>query len=162
MTLAYLNRRPIGRINLSCFGGLRVKFSPTKHTLLILLFQHLRFRFPERITSNISASVIGLTLSTGTSHLPAFYLRFCLTMFVKTFEFLCCYLSIRYAGTAPSSIGYALLFAFFSSCYLIVFFICIFCLKRSLLKILALMPRSDCAFLDIILVFRAYFFLLFY
>ncbi len=92
---AYLNRRPIGRMKRSCFGGLRVKLSPTKHTLFILRFQHLRLRLPERITSNISAYVIGFTFSRGTFHFPAFYLRFCFIIFVKTLEFFCCSLSIR-------------------------------------------------------------------
>jgi len=48
--LASLNRRPIGRMKRSCFGGLRVKFYPTKQILLILRFQHLRLRLPDRIT----------------------------------------------------------------------------------------------------------------
>lgn len=139
-----------------------MKLSPTKHTLFILRFQHLRLRFPERITSNIYASVIGFTFSRGTFHLPAFYFLFCLIILVKTLEFFCCYLSIKYAGIAPSYIGYAFPFAFFYSCSLIVFFICIFCLNLSLLNILALIPRRVCAFLDITLVFLAYFLRRFY
>lgn len=95
VTLASLKRKPMGLMNRSCFGGFLVKFSPTKHTLFILRFQHLRFLFPERMTSNISASDIGLTFSRGTFHLPAFSFLFCLTIFVKTFEFFCCSLSIR-------------------------------------------------------------------
>jgi hypothetical protein len=95
VTFACLNRRPIGLMNLSCFGGFLVKFYPTKVILLILLFQHFLFLFPDRITSNISASVIGLTFSTGTDHLPAFSFLFCLTILVKTLEFLCCSRSMR-------------------------------------------------------------------
>ena len=162
VTFAYLNLNPIGLMNLSCFGGFLVKFSPTKHTLFILLFQHFLFLLPDLITSNISAYVIGLTFSTGTDHFPAFYFLFCFTMLVKTFEFLCCYLSIRYAGTAPSWISSTLLFAFFSSWALMVFFIWIFSLNRSRLKILALMPLNVLAFLEIILDFLASFFLRFY
>ena len=161
VTLASLKRRPMGLINLSCFGGFLVKFSPTKQILLILLFQHFLFLLPDRMISNISASVMGLTFWTGTDHFPAFSLRFCLIMLVNTLEFLCCYRSIRYAGTAPYWISSTRLLAFFSSCYFIVFFICIFCLNLSLLKSLALRPLRVCDFLAIILVFLAYFFLLF-
>lgn len=55
VTFASLNLKPIGRINLSCLGGFLVKFYPTKQILLILLFQHFLFLFPDLITSNISA-----------------------------------------------------------------------------------------------------------
>ena len=123
VTLASLKRRPMGRMNRSNFGGLRVKFSPTNVILLILLFQHFLFLLPDLITSNISASVMGFTFSTGTAHLPAFSLRFCLTMLVRILEFFCCSLSMRYAGTAPSSTFSTLLLEFFYSCSLMVFFI---------------------------------------
>ena len=123
VTFASLNLRPIGLMNLSCFGGFLVKFYPTKQILFILLFQHFLFLFPDLITSNISASVIGLTFSTGTDHLPAFSFLFCLTMLVRTLEFFCCYLSIKYVGMAPSSMSSTLLLAFFYSWALIVFFI---------------------------------------
>merc|ERR1712160_113807 len=50
----------------SNFGGFLVKFCPTKVTLVTIRFQALALRLPDRITLNISASLMGFTFSTGT------------------------------------------------------------------------------------------------
>lgn len=87
VTFAFLNLSPVGLMNLSYLGGLRVKFSPTNVTLFIRRFQAFYFLFPERSTWNISASDSALTFSIGTDHLPAFSLRFCLIILLRTFVF---------------------------------------------------------------------------
>lgn len=46
VTLAFLNLRPVGLINLSYLGGFLVKLSPTKVTLLIFLFHAFYFLLP--------------------------------------------------------------------------------------------------------------------
>ena len=48
------------------------------------LFQAFPRLVPVRITLNISSSATGLTLGIGTSHFPAFSLRFCLTVLLRT------------------------------------------------------------------------------
>jgi hypothetical protein len=59
-------------------------------------------RLPDRMILNISSSLMALTFSTGTFHLPAFSLRFYLIMLLSTFVLFTSFLSSRYAGTAPS------------------------------------------------------------
>lgn len=46
----------IGLMKRSYFGGLRVKPSPTKHTLVTILFQAFFCLFPVRITFRTSVS----------------------------------------------------------------------------------------------------------
>jgi len=85
VTLAFLNLKPVGLINLSYLGGFLVKPSPTKVTLFIFLFHIFLLLLPDLCTVNISASVMALTLAIGTAHLPAFSFLFYLIIFVRTF-----------------------------------------------------------------------------
>ena len=70
VTWAFLKYNPIGLMNLSYLGGFRVKPSPTKQTLVTILFQAFFFLFPVRITFNTSVSPWARTLGRGTSHFP--------------------------------------------------------------------------------------------
>ena len=95
VTWAFLKRRPIGLMNLSYLGGFLVKPSPTKQTLVTVLFHALFFLFPVWITFNTSVSPWARTLGRGTSHFPAFSFRFCLIMLESTFALDCPFLSSR-------------------------------------------------------------------
>ena len=118
VTLAFLNRKPIGRIKRSYLGGLRVKPSPTNVTLVTMRFHAFFSRLPVLMTLNISSSATGLTLGTGTDHFPAFSLRFYFTVFERTFARAAPSRSRRYAGRASSALGSFFFFAFasFSEC----------------------------------------------
>ena len=85
VTCAFLNRKAMGRTKRSYLGGFRVNPSPTKQTLVTILFQPFLLLFPVFITLNTSASDWARTLGRGTSHLPAFSFRFCLTMEESSF-----------------------------------------------------------------------------
>merc|ERR1712087_179305 len=86
VTWALVNLRPVGRMNLSYFGGFLVKLWPTKVAFVIILFHCFLFLLPLRKTLKTSSSAMGRTLGKGTSHLPAFSLRFCLTVLLRTLE----------------------------------------------------------------------------
>lgn len=60
----------MGLMNLSYLGGLRVNPSPTKQTLVTILFQAFFCLFPVRITLSTSVSPCARTFGNGTSHLP--------------------------------------------------------------------------------------------
>ena len=118
-----MKRNPIGLMNLSYLGGFRVKPSPTKQTLVTILFQAFFFLFPVQITFNTSVSPWALTLGRGTSHFPAFSFRFCFIILECTLARDCPSQSSRYAGTAPCGV--------FSSFFCLVFlFSCILILPR--------------------------------
>merc|ERR1719447_889899 len=95
VTWAFFILRPIGLINLSNLGGFLVKLSPTKVTLVTILFHPFRRVFPDLSTLNTSDSDCALTVGIGTSHLPAFSFLFCFTMFEITLAWLCCSLVSR-------------------------------------------------------------------
>ena len=78
VTLAFLYRRAVGRMNLSIFTGFRVKPSPTNVALVTIRFQALLLLFPVLTTLNISSSAIPRTLGRGTAYLAALSFRFCL------------------------------------------------------------------------------------
>mmetsp|Transcript_2674 Transcript_2674/g.6375 ORF Transcript_2674/g.6375 Transcript_2674/m.6375 type:complete len:240 (+) Transcript_2674:152-871(+) len=140
-TWALVNRRPIGRIKRSNFGGFRVKPGPTNVHLVTMRFQALRLRLPVLTTLKISSSVIGRTAGSGTFHLPAFSLRFCLIVLLRTLARDTPSRSSRYAGTAPlgmTSASFCLLVR--SLCKLIVLRMTAFSWKRSLCTTLAFQP----------------------
>lgn len=66
-------------------------FRPSLHTEdtqtknFVVRTEYILLRFPVRNTLKISSSAIGLTLGTGTSHLPAFSFLFCLTVLLRTY-----------------------------------------------------------------------------
>lgn len=60
----------MGLMKRSYFGGLRVKPSPTKQTLVTILFHAFFCLFPVLITLSTSVSPWARTLGRGTSHLP--------------------------------------------------------------------------------------------
>mmetsp|Transcript_48054 Transcript_48054/g.154009 ORF Transcript_48054/g.154009 Transcript_48054/m.154009 type:complete len:200 (+) Transcript_48054:113-712(+) len=127
VTCAFLKRRAMGRMKRSYFGGLRVNPSPTYVTLVTMRFHCFFLRFPLRMTLNISSSAIARTLGRGTSHLPAFSLRFCLMVLLSTLARAVCSRSRRYAGTAlPGAPSSALCLLSLSSCIAIVFFMVAF------------------------------------
>uniref|UniRef100_H2XW23 Uncharacterized protein n=1 Tax=Ciona intestinalis TaxID=7719 RepID=H2XW23_CIOIN len=76
VTWAFLNRSAIGRMNLSYFGGFRVKLSGTKQTLVHILFQAFFFLFPVVTTRKTSASLCARTF--GYIPLASFFLSFLL------------------------------------------------------------------------------------
>lgn len=104
VTCAFFILSPLGLIYLSYLGGLRVNSSPTYDILLITLFHYFLFLFPLLCTWNISPSDSCFTVGSGTSHLPPFSFRFCLTELDSTLDRLVSLRSIRYAGTDPSFI----------------------------------------------------------
>ena len=70
---------------------------------------------------------MGRTLGSGTSHLPAFSLRFCLMVLERTFARLVCSRSRRYAGMAPGAASSSTLCLLVRSlCCWMVFFIVTF------------------------------------
>lgn len=60
----------MGLMKRSYFGGLRVKPSPTKQTLVTILFHAFFCLFPVLITLSTSVSPWARTFGRGTSHLP--------------------------------------------------------------------------------------------
>jgi hypothetical protein len=84
MSRTLVKRMPEGRMKRSYFGGLRVKPSPTNVAFVMTRFHDFFMRLPLFITRKISSSAIGRTLGSGTSHLPAFSLRFCLIVLLRT------------------------------------------------------------------------------
>lgn len=60
----------MGLMKRSYFGGLRVKPSPTKQTLVTNLFQAFFCLFPVLMTLSTSVSPWARTFGSGTSHLP--------------------------------------------------------------------------------------------
>ena len=81
------------------------------------------WRLPDLMTRNSSASGIGRTFGNGTSHFPAFSLRFCLTMLLSTFARSVFFLSSRYGGMAPG-------FSVFAVAFLVAFSWCILTLSK--------------------------------
>merc|ERR1719244_805759 len=117
----------------SYLGGLRVKPSPTKHTLVTILFQAFFCLLPVLMTFSTSVSPWARTLGSGTSHFPAFSFLFCLIMLDSTLARDWPSLSSRYAGTAPSGVLSSFFcLVFLCSCILMVFFIWIFSACRCL------------------------------
>lgn len=86
MTLAFLYRRAIGRMNRSIFTGFLVKPSPTNVAFVTIRFHAFFLLFPVLMTLNISSSAIPLTLGSGTAYLAALSFRFSL-MAVEDREF---------------------------------------------------------------------------
>mmetsp|Transcript_34586 Transcript_34586/g.84698 ORF Transcript_34586/g.84698 Transcript_34586/m.84698 type:complete len:200 (-) Transcript_34586:305-904(-) len=146
---ALVKRRPEGRMKRSYLGGLRVKPGPTKVALVMMRFQLFFWRLPLRMTRNISSSAMGRTFGSGTSHFPAFSLRFCLMVLDSTLARLVCSRSSRYAGMAPGATSSSTLCLLARSlCCWMVFFIVTFSLCRFLAYSLALRPMSFCATAD--------------
>ena len=92
-----VKRMPEGRMKRSYLGGLRVKPSPTNVAFVMTRFHDFFMRLPLFMTRNISSSAMGRTLGSGTSHLPAFSLRFCLMLLLSTLARVVC------AGEAQSA-----------------------------------------------------------
>mmetsp|Transcript_6530 Transcript_6530/g.7509 ORF Transcript_6530/g.7509 Transcript_6530/m.7509 type:complete len:201 (-) Transcript_6530:230-832(-) len=160
VTLALVKRRPVGRMKRSYFGAFLVKPCPTKVAFVIIRFQELCFLFPDLKTLNISSSAIGRTFGRGTSHFPAFSLRFCLTVLLSTLALAVCSRSSRYAGMAPSATGSSALCLFsLSLCCAMVFFMAAFSANLFLANILPLIPINFCAIFDVFFTERASFFL---
>lgn len=71
----------IGLMKRSYLGGLRVKPSPTKQTLVTILFHAFFCLFPVLMTLSTSVSPWARTLGRGTSHLP--YRKHCTFVFIN-------------------------------------------------------------------------------
>lgn len=149
MTLAFLYRRAIGRINRSIFTGFLVNPSPTNVAFVTIRFHDLLLLFPVFNTLNISSSAIPLTFGSGTAYFAALSFRLCLIALDKAFASFWPSRSRRYVGRAPSGTAEeSACLTLRSSWAFRVFFSCTFSAWRLAWRSLPLIPNAFCAYAD--------------